>query len=111
MRIFSLEYIIQMINMDEINFVSGKRKSQFKIKSQVGPFICNSKAAGIEADSILKQINFHLSFTWSYDPFSIISNLRVEHKTTPYNHTPKPEIEKFMNQDQWEENILQEAQE
>lgn len=33
MRIFSLEYIRQMINMDEIHFVAAKKKSQFKIKT------------------------------------------------------------------------------
>lgn len=97
--------------MDEIHFVSGKRKLQFKIKTQVGPFICDTKTTGEELDSILKQFNFQPSFTWSYDPFSIISNLRVELKTTPYNHTPRPEIEKFMNQDKWEENTLQEVEE
>lgn len=56
-------------------------------------------------------MGFQLSFTWSYDPFNIISDLRVELKTTPYNHTPRPEIEKFRNQEQWEENTLQEAKE
>ena len=33
MRIFSLEYIRQMINMDEIHFVAAKKKTQFKIKN------------------------------------------------------------------------------
>jgi len=111
MRIFSFEYIRQMINMDDLHFVSAKKKAQFKIKTQVGPFICNIKAASNEADALLKQMNFQLSFTWSYDPFSIISSLRVEQKTTPYTHTPGPEIEKFMNQDLWEENTLREAEE
>lgn len=32
-RIFSLEYIRSMIHMDELHFVSGKRKSQFKLKA------------------------------------------------------------------------------
>ena len=97
--------------MDEMNFISRKRKYQFKIKSQVGSFICNTRSAGIEADLILKQMGFQPSFTWSYDPFSIISNLRVELKTTPYNHTPRLEIEKFKNKVQWEKNTLQEAKE
>lgn len=46
-------------------------------------------------------MNFNLSFTWSYDPLVVISKLRVEQKTTPYTHTPRPEIEQFMNQDEW----------
>ena len=106
MSILSLEYIRQMINMDDLHFFSGKIKSQFNIKSKTGSFICNTRFAGIEADTLLKNMNFHPRFTWSYDPFGIISNLRVELKTTPYNHTPRLEIEKFMNQEQWTENTL-----
>lgn len=56
-------------------------------------------------------MGFQPSFTWSYDPFSIIFNLRVELKTTPYNHTPRAGIERYRNQEPWEENTLQEAEE
>ena len=74
--------------MDELYFVLGKRKDQFKIKKKVGSFISNTRTTGVEVDTILKRMNFHPSFTWSYDPFIIISNLRVELKKTPYNYTP-----------------------
>jgi len=50
-----------------------------------------------------------LSFTWSDDPWGIISKLRVENKTTPYIHTLRPEIKKYVNQSEWAENTLQEA--
>lgn len=63
MRIFALEYIRQMLNMDEIHFVAAKKKSQFKIKTQIGPFICNSRATGEEADKLFKEMQFSLSFT------------------------------------------------
>lgn len=100
MRIFSLEYIREMNNIDELNFISRKRNSQFKLKAQVRSSICNIRLAGLEADAILKQMGFQPSFTWSYDPISIISNLRLELKTTPYNDTPRLEIEKYINQEQ-----------
>ena len=45
-----------MLNMDEFHFVAAKKKSQFKIKTQIGPFICNSKAAGEEADKLLQEM-------------------------------------------------------
>jgi hypothetical protein len=61
-----------MINLDEIHFVVAKKKSQFIIKTHIGPFICNNKATGEEANNLLKQMKFPLSFTWSYDPFGII---------------------------------------
>ena len=54
LRIFSLKYIRKMIDADEVHFFSAKKKSQFKIKSQIGPFICNNRAARGEADKILK---------------------------------------------------------
>ena len=56
MSIFSLEYISQMLRMDEIHFVAIKKKSQFKIKRQIGHFICNSRAVREEADKLLKEM-------------------------------------------------------
>lgn len=100
-----------MIHMDDMYFVAAKKKAQFKIKAHVGPFVCNAKTIGREDDLQLKHMIFKLSFTWSYDPFNLILKLRVEQKKTPYTHTPRPEIEQYMNQIQWEENTLQEAEE
>ena len=87
MMIFSLEYIRKMINSDEIHFIVAKKKSQFRIKIQIGPFICNSGEVGEETDILLKQMKFPLSFIWSYDPFGIIYELRTKQNTTPYVHT------------------------
>ena len=39
MRIFALEYIRQILNSDSINFMAAKKKTQFKLKNQIGPFI------------------------------------------------------------------------
>ena len=97
--------------MDELHFVSGKRKAQLKIKANVGSFICNTKAVGIDADALLKKMGFQSIFTWSYDPHGIISAPRVELKTTSYTHTSREEIIKYMNQDEWVEGSLQEAEE
>ena len=97
--------------MDDLHFLADKNKAQFKIKAWVGPFVCNSRTFGKEEDFLLKKMNFNFIFTWYYDSFGMISKLRVEQKTTPYTHTPQPKIEKYMNRDQWEENILHEAEE
>jgi hypothetical protein len=111
MRIFALEYIRKMINSKQIHFVAAKKKSQFRIKTQIRPFICNNREAGEEAYIILKHMKFPLSFTWSYDPFGIIYELRTKKNTTPYVNTQRPEVEGYMNQAEWEENTLQEAEE
>jgi hypothetical protein len=110
-RIFSLEYIRQMVNSDDIHFVAVKKKQQLRIKTQIGPFICNNRAAGEEADNLLKQMSFTQSFTWTYDPFGVISELRVKQRSTPYAHIQKPEVEKYMNQTEWQENTLLETEE
>jgi hypothetical protein len=51
-------------------------------------------------------MKFSLSFPWHYDPCGIIAETRLKNKISPYAHVPKPEIEKFMNQTEWEENTL-----
>lgn len=72
-RIFSLEYIREMINMDQLHFVATNKKARFKTKNHVGPFICNVRAVGNEVEKLLRQMNFKLSFTWSYEPLGVIS--------------------------------------
>jgi len=96
-RIFALEYLRQRLDVDEVHFVAAKNKSQFKLKAQVGPFICNTRVAGEEANEPLKEMKFALNFSWLYDPLGVISKLRVENKLTPYHHIPRPEIEQFKN--------------
>jgi hypothetical protein len=100
-RLFALEYIRQIMNSDDIHFVSLKKKQQLRIKGQIGPFICNNRGAGEEADRILKEMKFSTSFVWHYDPHGIISDMRVKNKNAPYVHESKPEIEKFANQAVW----------
>jgi len=111
MSILSLEYISKIIHLDNIHFVAAKKKSQFRIKTQIGPFIYNNRATREEAYLLLKQMNSPLSFTWSYVPFGVIANLLLEQKTTPCVHTQRIEIEKYMNKQNWVENTLQEVDE
>jgi hypothetical protein len=109
-RIFSLEYIRQMINSDDIHFVSLKKKQQLRIKGQIGSFICNNRGVGEEADRLLKEMKFFMSFTWHYDPCGIISEMRIKNKNIPYVHESRPEVEKFANQTGWEPNTLVETE-
>ena len=95
-----------MANYDDIHFVSVKKKQQIIIKTQIGSFICNNKVAGEEADNLLKQMNVTQSFIWNYNPFGVISKLRVKQKSTPYAYVHNPEVEKYMNQTDWQENTL-----
>ena len=89
-----------------MNFQVAKKKSHFKLKTRVGPFICSTRAIGQDSDVILRSMNFKHNFTCSYDPFGIVSKMRIKHKYTPYIHTSRPELEQFMNQEEWQENTL-----
>jgi len=70
------------------------------MKNRLGPFICNIKEAGLEANKILQ------SFMWQYDPHGVINKLRLKVKLGPFIHHPKPDIERFSNQSKWLENTL-----
>jgi hypothetical protein len=109
-RIFSLEYIRKMINSDDIHFVALKKKQQLRIKGQIGSFICNSRAVEEEANKLLKEMKFGISFPWHYDPCGIIAEMRLRNKSSPYAHVPKPEIKKYMNQTEWEVNTLEDTE-
>jgi hypothetical protein len=101
-RVFALEYIRQIMNSDEVHFVSLKKKQQLRIKGKIGSFICNNRGAGDEEDKLLREMKFPTSFTWCYDPYGIILDMRVRNKNAPYAHEPRPEIERFSNQTEWE---------
>ena len=76
MKLFSLEYYMQIINSNEVNFVKAKKKAQLKIKDQLGPFICNGREARKEVDLILQRLNLKQSFIWRYDPLDFIYKRR-----------------------------------
>ena len=97
MRLFALEYIRQILNSNGINFLATKKKTQFKIKNQVGPFICNSRDACIQAEKFLQEFKFSKSFQWYYDPLGVISKLIVKCKLRPYVHESRLDIEKYSN--------------
>lgn len=49
-----------MLNMDELHFVSYKKKAQFKLKANIGPYIFNTRAATKEVEAILSQSDLSL---------------------------------------------------
>jgi len=55
-------------------------------------------------------MKFNINFPWHYDPCDIIAETRLKNKISPCAHVPKPEIEKFMNQIEWEMNTLEDSE-
>ena len=69
---------MKIINLYSIKFLAAKNKTQFKLKNQIGPFICNHRYAEIEAAKLLLEYKFEFSFLWSYDPWEILRKMRVK---------------------------------
>ena len=89
--------------------MAAKKKTQFKLKNQIGPFIYNHRNENKEEAKKLLEYKFEEIFHWNYDPQGILSKLRVKFKLTPFIHEEKPEIEIFANQIEWTENTLTDA--
>ena len=92
MRLFALEYFRQFGNSDYLHFQSKKKKSQLKVRSQLGPFLYNRKEEGWkEADNILEGLRLQTSFEWiPYDPNHFVSLRRVKYKLGSYAHKRQP---------------------
>jgi len=95
-----------MLNSDQIHFTKAKKKAQLRIKDPLGPFVCNNREAGKEAEEILEQMRLNKSFVWRYDPQGFICDRRMKHKLSPYFHHKIPEIEQYENMDEWREGTL-----
>ena len=54
-KILALEYLRQLLNANEINFIASMKKTQFKLKNQIGPFIVNNREAANEINVKLKE--------------------------------------------------------
>ena len=58
--------------------MASKKKTQFKLKNQIGPFIVNNRDALKEIAKKLSDYKFQEIFYWNYDPQGIISNIRIK---------------------------------
>lgn len=108
MRLFALEYYKQLINSYLTHFHSTKERAQLKFRDRLGPFMMNKKDGWKDVDLILgDHFKLKRSFWWfPYDPLGFINARRVKYRLTPYDHSKKPEIEKYANQDAWAHGTL-----
>ena len=74
-----------MINLDIVHFCNAKKKAQLRIKSQLGPFVCNTRDAGKEAERILEDyLKLQKKFCWvPYDPNNFICDRRMKNILSP----------------------------
>jgi hypothetical protein len=109
MRIFSLEFIRQSLNVDEVHFIPRRKKTNFKPKREIGPFIVHSRSTLQVLETMLQELGLEQGTTWQYDPLGVINNKRLELDISTYKHQSKPDLEQIRNLDTWEEiqNFLQ----
>ena len=108
MRLFALEYYRQLIQSDLTDFHSSKKKAHLKFKHQLGPFIMNKKEGWEDADLILEdKYKLSYSFRWvPYDPQGFITARRTKYRLLGYRHCQYPHIERYANQQEWQQGTL-----
>lgn len=108
MRLFALQYFMQLINANLTHFYNVKKKAQLRIRNLLGPFIIKKREAREEADKIIgEDLKLKKSFWWvPYDPNSFISDRKVRNRLSVYIHHMIPEVEQFANQNGWVEGTL-----
>lgn len=97
MRIFSLEFIRQNLNVDQVHFVPMKKGYLFKFPKAVGPFIVNTRQDTQEVEKLLNDMCLLQVVEWAYDPHQIISKRRLENGYSAFVHESRPETEKLAN--------------
>jgi len=99
MRLFSLEYFKQFINLDLTHLYGVKKKDQLKLRNQLGPFIINKKEGWQYANKILgEQLKLERSFWWvPYDPNGFICDKKVKNRFGAYIHCRIPELEQYVD--------------
>ena len=97
MRIFSLEFTRQSLNVDQIHFAPVKNGHLFKLPRTVGPLIVNTIQSIEEAQKMLNDMHLLLEDKWAYDPYHVISNRRLENGYSPFVHESRLEVKKLEN--------------
>jgi hypothetical protein len=101
MRMFSLELIRKILNVDEIHFIPRRKKTNFKPKREVGPFIVHSRSTLQVLETMLQELGLEQRKSWKYDPLWVINNKRMELYISTYKHQIKPKLEHIINLDTW----------
>jgi hypothetical protein len=79
MIIFYLELIRKIFNVDEVHFITRRKKTKFKPKREVVPFIVHCRLALQVLETMLQDLGLEQGgTTWKYDPLGFINNKRME---------------------------------
>jgi hypothetical protein len=96
-RIFSLEFIKQIIISETENFLTLCKASNLKFPFIIGPFIVKSRSCLYQIQSKLKEFGFSQLQGRRYDPHQIISKRILMNKQAPYEHEHVEGFDKMEN--------------
>jgi len=77
--------------------LANKKKTSFKLKKELGPFIVKDNSTLQEVEEHLKEMGLDLTKAWNYDPHGVITTIRKKYGLLPYPHKSNPDIENLAN--------------
>ena len=69
---FFLEYVSQMIEVDNIHYLQSKKKARIVFPISMGGYLINHKRGIMTVLQIIKNLSLPLDSTWKYAPHFII---------------------------------------
>ena len=106
-RFFSLKFIRKILQDEVENFWNFKKESNFKLNSNIGPFIVKSRSTLPVVEKLLKDMNFREVEILRYDPHHIIFQRRLQNKNVPFEHREVEGSEKLTNLGNLEDRITE----
>lgn len=94
-RVFILEYVRQLLHVDEICFTKSKKKSHIVYPITLGGCAFSNHKGAMEATKILKEMDFPLDKPWKYNPHYVISKLKGNVNPRANAHERRPIEEKL----------------
>jgi hypothetical protein len=98
-----LEFIRQSLDVDDIHFIPRRKRTNFKPKREVGPFIVVNRSTLQVVEAMLQGLGLKQGEAWKYDPLGVINAKRLEFEITGYEHQSRPDLEQLRNLDSWQE--------
>ena len=86
LRMFVLEYIKQLVDIDKIHFLISKKKRRRTFSIMMGRYDVNIKNSTKEAIKVLEKFIFPQDHPWKYDPYFIIGVEKGRKKPNPQDH-------------------------
>jgi hypothetical protein len=79
---FAWEFIRQSIDVDDIHFIPRRKRTNFKTKREVVPFIVFNRSNLQVVEVMLQGLGLEQGESWKYDPLGVINAKILEFEIT-----------------------------